>query len=154
MSASIVGIGSVPYDVWRTLWLDYVGPLRDAMSEELHQATYSRLCAATDGSRGLCAVSGSAFAFAHSYLHFSTFSLSPACTLEDLYVAPEGRGKGIAKQLVGAVAQRARADGAYVLHWKTRETNANAMSLYDKIAARSGYICYRMELDAHGASKT
>jgi len=147
MFVDIAEINSLPYAVWRALWVDYVGPAQFPMTEDLCQTTFARLCDATHGIRGLVAVQGSALGFAHFYLHPSTYSLAPACTLEDLYVAPEARGKGIAKQLISAVAQQAKADGAYVLHWKTREGNNSAIALYDKIAVRSGYMSFRMDLE-------
>ena len=85
--------------------------------------------------------------FAHFYFHPSTFSLAPACMLEDLYVVPSARGQGVARQLIATVAQEARARGACKVHWKTRESNSVARALYEKLAVRSDYVPYSMALD-------
>jgi hypothetical protein len=37
--------------------------------------------------------------------------------------------------------------GATRVYWMTHETNATAMTLYDKVAAKSGFLQYRRELN-------
>jgi len=41
------------------------------------------------------------------------------------------------------VYDRAQAEGASRVYWLTHETNTSAQALYDKLAARSGFIQYR-----------
>jgi len=44
------------------------------------------------------------------------------------------------------VAERARAGGAQRLYWQTHESNATAMKLYDRVAEKSGFVVYRVNL--------
>jgi len=44
------------------------------------------------------------------------------------------------------VAGRARLGGAQRLYWQTHETNETAMALYDKVAEKSGFVVYRIQL--------
>jgi GNAT superfamily N-acetyltransferase len=68
------------------------------------------------------------------------------CYLQDLFVAADRRGGGVGRLLIDAVAGKARALGCSRVHWLTQETNADAMRLYDKVAARSGFVQYRILL--------
>ena len=82
---------------------------------------------------------------AHFLFHTGIWSPC-ACYLEDLFVEPAARGRGVARMLIEAVAEHARGEGAGRLYWLTHETNATARALYDRIAARSGFIEYEYPL--------
>jgi len=64
------------------------------------------------------------------------------CYLQDLFVAPDARGQGVAAALIEELAQRARAAGADRFHWLTNESNARARALYDRVAQYRGFIRY------------
>ena len=66
------------------------------------------------------------------------------CYLQDLVVAEETRGRGAARALIAVVAEASRAAGAARLYWLTHESNTGARALYDQVAARSGFIQYKM----------
>ena len=69
--------------------------------------------------------------------------MEEAVALDDAGLLVEARGQGVATALIEAVYARAKADGASRVHWLTHETNATAQKLYEKLAARSGFIQYR-----------
>jgi ribosomal protein S18 acetylase RimI-like enzyme len=52
------------------------------------------------------------------------------------------RGRGVGRALIDAVYARARAAGSMCVYWQTQESNKTAMELYDKVAARSGFVVY------------
>src|SRR6266567_3308763 len=58
--------------------------------------------------------------------------------LEDLFVAPEARGKGAADALIEAVAERARRHGAPVVTWLTAPDNHRAQAVYNRVGGTSG----------------
>jgi len=68
--------------------------------------------------------------FAQLYPTFSSLSLSRVVVLNDLFVAPAARGRGVAGQLVDAAAAHARRWGAARLELATQRTNARALALY------------------------
>ncbi len=80
---------------------------------------------------------------AHIIYHRSCWTEGNYCYLQDLFTAAGARGQGIGTALIEAVYARAKADGASRVHWLTHETNTTAQKLYEKIAARSGFIQYR-----------
>ena len=67
--------------------------------------------------------------------------------MEDLFVAPEARGKGAADALIEACAARARKHGAPVLTWVTAPDNKRAQAVYDRAGATPGtWLEYELEL--------
>ena len=64
------------------------------------------------------------------------------CYLQDLFVAPEARGQGVAAALIELLAQRARVAGASRYYWLTQDSNARARALYDRVARYQGFIRY------------
>jgi ribosomal protein S18 acetylase RimI-like enzyme len=66
--------------------------------------------------------------------------------LEDLFVSPESRGKGIAEALIDACAERCRERGAPTLDWLTLPDNHRAQAVYRRVGA-SGSPWMEYELD-------
>ncbi|MBP6769775.1 MAG: GNAT family N-acetyltransferase, partial [Reyranella sp.] len=55
-------------------------------------------------------------------------------------------GKGVARALIQAVADWAKARGCPRLYWQTQASNTTARLLYDKMAVNRGFIRYDIEL--------
>jgi GNAT superfamily N-acetyltransferase len=53
--------------------------------------------------------------------------------MEDLYVALEFRGRGLADELIGECAAIARANGAPAMLWETQPQNKRAQAVYDRV---------------------
>ena len=67
--------------------------------------------------------------------------------LEDLFVTPEGRGRGFAEALIEACAQCCRERGAPALEWYTAPDNHRAQAVYDRVGGRpETWIQYELEL--------
>ena len=82
----------------------------------------------------------------HYLFHRSTTRLTDVCYLQDLFTVPAMRGKGVARRLIEAVYEDARAAGASRVYWQTQESNSTARTLYDKVAKFGGFIVYAHEL--------
>ena len=67
---------------------------------------------------------------------FETFAARPSIYLEDLYIEPGFRGRGIAQQLLATLARRAVADGCADLEWKVLDWNAPALRFYARLGAK------------------
>jgi GNAT superfamily N-acetyltransferase len=81
----------------------------------------------------------------HFLAHANT-SGADVCYLQDLFTAPESRGRGVGAALIGAVADWARARGCSRVYWTTHESNATARRVYDRVAANRGFIRYELGL--------
>jgi ribosomal protein S18 acetylase RimI-like enzyme len=84
---------------------------------------------------------GALVGIAHYFFH-PTVWMADACHLQDLFVDPAVRGRGVARALIEGCAGAARAHGAARLYWHTRASNATARALYDKVARHDGFIRY------------
>lgn len=82
---------------------------------------------------------------AHFLVHAST-TAADVCYLQDLFTAPEARGRGVGRALISAVTDWARARRCSRLYWTTHETNATARRLYDTVAEHRGFIRYDLDL--------
>ena len=69
------------------------------------------------------------------------------CYLQDLFVDEAARGQGAARALIDAVAAAARRRGAARYYWQTKQDNARARALYDKLARFRGFIRYDYPLE-------
>jgi GNAT superfamily N-acetyltransferase len=88
---------------------------------------------------------GSLVGIVHFFIHVRTTG-TDVCYLEDLFTAPEARGHGVGRALIGAVRDWAAEQGCGRVYWHTHETNATARALYDKVATLPGFIMYTIEL--------
>jgi ribosomal protein S18 acetylase RimI-like enzyme len=79
---------------------------------------------------------GNAIGFATIYWTWSTASAARIGTMNDLYVAPEGRGSGAADALIKACAERVREHGGIRLEWQTALDNHRAQAVYERVGGR------------------
>jgi GNAT superfamily N-acetyltransferase len=61
---------------------------------------------------------------------------APTRWIEELYVEPAYRSRGIARKLIAAVADRAIGEGAAYLQWLVRPGNTEAEGFYKSIGGR------------------
>lgn len=79
----------------------------------------------------------------HFIFHRSCWTEGDYCYLQDLFVIPSARGRGVGRRLIEHVYAEASRRDCPRVYWLTHETNAEAILLYDHIAERSGFIQYR-----------
>jgi GNAT superfamily N-acetyltransferase len=73
--------------------------------------------------------------FALFFHNFSTFLGKPGIYLEDLYVRPEFRGRGIGRALLAHLALVARERGCGRLEWAVLDWNEDAIRFYKSLGA-------------------
>lgn len=74
--------------------------------------------------------------FALFFHNFSTFLGRPGIYLEDLFVRPERRGRGIGETLLAFLARLAVERGCGRLEWSVLDWNEPAIRLYERLGAR------------------
>jgi len=99
---------------------------------DANEPVYALVAEDADGLQGL----------AHFLFHRSTTRIEPVCYLQDLFTAPEARGRGVGRALIEGVYARARDAGATRVYWQTKEDNATARRLYDQMARHHGFVVY------------
>jgi len=73
---------------------------------------------------------GAALGFAQLYPSFTSTGMEPILILNDLFVMPEARGRGVGSALLQAAAEHGRAAGAARLTLKTAVDNLPAQGAY------------------------
>lgn len=73
--------------------------------------------------------------FALFFANYSTFLTQPGLYLEDLFVLPTQRRRGIGKALLARVAALAQERGAGRLEWSVLDWNASAIEFYQSMGA-------------------
>lgn len=144
MSAAPVAIGPLaPRDrgEWEVLARGYKAFYQTEVTPDGYEEAWRRLLG-EDGVFGLGArLEDSLVGIAHYLFHTSVWA-PKVCYLQDLFVLPEARGRGVARALIEAVAQAAREAQAERYYWLTQEHNKAARALYDKVAKFNGFLRY------------
>jgi GNAT superfamily N-acetyltransferase len=73
--------------------------------------------------------------FAVWFVNFSTFSGRPGIYLEDLFVRPAQRGKGIGKALLAQLARQCVTNGWSRMQWAVLDWNTPSIEFYKSLGA-------------------
>ncbi len=79
---------------------------------------------------------GEPVGFALFFHNYSTFLAQPGLYLEDLYVRPEARGRGIGRALLAHLARLARERDCGRMEWWVLDWNEAAIRFYHSLGAR------------------
>ncbi|HEY4127405.1 MAG TPA: GNAT family N-acetyltransferase [Gammaproteobacteria bacterium] len=104
------------------------------------QATEADLKTALFGARPhaecvIAELGGKPAGFALFFHNFSTFLAKPGIYLEDLYVKPELRGKGVGRALLAHLASLALRRGCGRFEWAVLDWNEPAIGFYKSLGA-------------------
>jgi GNAT superfamily N-acetyltransferase len=144
MAITIRRPGLGDHGAWLSLWRGYQVFYEADLSADEDRLWKALMDPGEEGPFALVAVdeSGELVGLAQFLFHITTWSPKERCYLNDLYTAPEARGKGVASALVESVSQIAAERGAGQVWWLTQEFNLTARRLYDRIAERTPFIKY------------
>jgi GNAT superfamily N-acetyltransferase len=86
-----------------------------------------------------------AVGFATVYWTWQTLNASRLAVMNDLFIAREARGSGLAERLIAACRERAAEHGASELAWQTAKDNHRAQAVYDRVGGtRSEWYDYSL----------
>jgi GNAT superfamily N-acetyltransferase len=95
---------------------------------------------------------GHAVGFALYYFTFSTFKARPTLYLEDLFVHPKERGRGLGRRLLTRLARIAVERECGRMEWSVLDWNTPARDFYRKLGAvaMDEWTVFRMTPEAFG----
>ena len=132
------------YEAWLPLWDgNNLGMRHDALTAE----TWKRLMDSSVDVYGLAAFSGPEMVgLVHYILHPTTGSIEPVCYMQDVFVNPAHREKGIARSLVNEVARIGRAQKWARMYWLAEADNYAAQRLYKSIGVKLDFTLHILPL--------
>lgn len=147
MSLTIRPLEAGDRTAWEPLFRGYLEFYKSSLPDDVIDETWNRLMSSDPQFHlGLCALddqSTEMVGIAHILFHRSTWSKTYYCYLEDLFVSPDVRAKGIGRQLIDAVYVESDARACTRTYWATQEFNYRARGLYDQVATKSPFLQYR-----------
>ena len=145
MTLTIRPLAPADEPAWRDLWRAYLAFYDSALPEEVYASSFARMLGndPRDFSGLIALRDGRPVGLAHYLFHRHGWRVEDVCYLQDLYVSPDARGTGAGRALIEAVYAAADAAGAPSVYWLTRQGNAAARQLYDRIATPTDFMKYQ-----------
>ncbi|MCB9988245.1 MAG: GNAT family N-acetyltransferase [Rhodospirillales bacterium] len=133
------------YAAWLPLW--------DANNKgqcpvDATAVTWERLMDDNQPVYGLCARddNGIPAAIMHYVLHPTTGNIRPVCYMQDLFVDPDHRRRGMARALVNELARIGRREDWARIYWLADGTNEAAQNLYKTLGIKLNFSLHVLPL--------
>lgn len=130
---------------WQDLWRQYLAFYDTELPARIYDLTFQRMLA-DDPNEFHALVAdhdGRLVGLTHFLFHRHGWKEERVCYLQDLFAAPDLRGRGIGRKLMEAVYAAADAEGAPSVYWLTQEFNHTARDLYDRVGVLTPFIKYQ-----------
>ncbi|KAB0569347.1 GNAT family N-acetyltransferase [Brucella pituitosa] len=128
---------------WKKLYRGYAAFYKVPMDEDILKRTWAWLQDSTHPLEGLVAESGeNVIGFAHYWPQPRPLQGQDAGFLDDLFVDPSYRGRGVGRLLIEALSDIAHIRNWTMLSWVTAQDNVTARRLYDDVATAANWVTY------------
>ena len=129
---------------WKKLWDGYCHFYERKMSPAITRHTWARIMDPAFPVHAIVAERprDGVIGMANYVIHENTWTLTPVCYLEDLFVDPKKRAAGVGEALIDWLLRETKRRKWSRLYWNTKENNYRARGLYDKYTPHSGFIRY------------
>ena len=132
---------------WQKLYHGYANFYKVPMSDDILQTVWSWVFDSMNPFFALVAVKGDQLV---GLMHYRAMP-SPlrgkmVGFLDDLFVDPEVRGSGVVDSLFVALQHSAKEQGWAFVRWITAETNYRGRAVYDRIATKTAWQTYQLDI--------
>ena len=134
MSITIRPIAATDKDRWLDLFKQYITFYKSSLTDEQFELDWQRINSDFNINGLVAELDGRVVGLAHYIFRPSTWAENDFCYLEDLFVDPAVRGKGVGRALIDELYKIAIDRGSKRLYWTTAPDNETARKLYDKLA--------------------
>jgi len=134
MTIRIRPIAATDKERWLDLFKQYIIFYKSSLTDEQFELDWQRITSDFNIHGLVAELDGQVVGLAHYIFRPSTWADKDFCYLEDLFVDPKVRGKGVGRALIDELHKIAIAKGSKRLYWTTAPDNETARKLYDKVA--------------------
>lgn len=134
---------------WDLLYAGYARFYGVDQTQAMRDLVWSWLHDDRAETSGLVAESsdGRLIGLAHYRPFARPLSATTGCFLDDLFVLPAARGMRVADALIDRVRAIAEENGWPVLRWITADDNYRARAVYDRLATKTSWVTYDIEIE-------
>ncbi|MEM7069654.1 MAG: GNAT family N-acetyltransferase [Pseudomonadota bacterium] len=134
-------------NTWYALWKAYLAFYEAELSDDIYQSTFERYSdpEVENMVSWIAWLDDQPVGLANTIIHPDGWRLEPVTYLQDLYVSPIARCKGVARALIENIYKDADEQNRASVYWLTQENNHTAQTLYDRIAKKSDFLVYERE---------
>ncbi len=131
---------------WGKLYKSYAKFYEVEMNEKILQTVWNWLHDKNHEVEGLVyEVDGNIAGLAHYRRMPSPLRGQYIGFLDDLFVDPDHRGKGIGEKILNELKIISKSKGWNLTRWITRDDNVRAKSLYDRLAEKTTWNLYELK---------
>ena len=131
---------------WIKLYRDYADFYKVEMNNKILQTVWNWLHDKNHEVNGIVyEVNGSIVALAHYRKMPSPLRGQDIGFLDDLFVDPEYRGQKIGEKLINKMKEISKSKSWSLVRWITRDDNARAKSLYDRVSEKTNWDVYELK---------
>jgi ribosomal protein S18 acetylase RimI-like enzyme len=135
-------------EAWKRLWVGYNSFYSITISDAITSCTWQRILDPKSPVFARLATYRDQIAgFCICVIHEGTWTVSPICYLEDLFVDPDLRRVGAGRALINDIIRLSRNNGWSRLYWHTKNDNVAARRLYDEFVHADQFVRYRIFFD-------
>lgn len=108
-----------------------------------------------EGVQLIASDGGEDLGFATLFWSWETTTAGRIGVMNDLFVTPASRGRGVGSALIDACLERCRDHGAIRMVWQTAVDNLAAQAVYDHVGAtRESWVDYWLDTDVSPTGET
>lgn len=143
MAISVRPLAASDYDQWLVLWN---ANNQGHINHEVTALTWARLMENAQ-VRGLGAFDGDVMTgLVHFILHPVTGHIKDVCYMQDVFVSPAHRRKGVARTLVELLAVLGKSEGWARMYWLAEAQNKEAQMLYKTLGFKLNFTLHVLPL--------
>lgn len=147
LAITVRAVAIEDYEQWLALYTKYIFFCR---RKSIDQAAITTLWQWIMDNKIICRVAihdNKLIGLTHVQALYSPLNGRLTASLEDLFVEETCRHQGVGEQLLDDLKQLGKAKEWLFIRWKTREDNHKAQAFYDKIAKKTAWQLYQLNIE-------
>ena len=149
MTLSVIPVAPDDREQWEVLYRGYAEFYQVPMNGDILDTVWGWIHDVDNPFHGLIAKdeTGRALGLMHCRQMPSPLRGALVGFLDDLFVDPQARGKGVVEQLYAALNELGKQQGWPFIRWITAENNYRGRAVYDRLSEKTHWVTYQMAVE-------